>query len=67
MKNAKTEFSQLDKEWVELILEAQKANISLEEIRKYLLSNKKSSQHIQAARSDRYRRFRFALLRLLLY
>nr|MDH3093540.1 anti-repressor SinI family protein [Bacillus velezensis] len=48
MKNAKTEFSQLDKEWVELILEAQKANISLEEIRKYLLSNKKSSQHIQA-------------------
>ncbi|AHZ16593.1 anti-repressor SinI family protein [Bacillus sp. NEAU-CP5] len=51
MKNAKMEFSQLDKEWVELILEAQKANISLEEIRKYLLSNKKSSQHIQAARS----------------
>lgn len=48
MKNAKMEFSQLDKEWVELILEAQKANISLEEIRKYLLSNKKSSQHVQA-------------------
>lgn len=48
MKNAKMEFSQLDKEWVELILEAQKANISLEEIRKYLLSHKKSSQHIQA-------------------
>ena len=40
MKNAKMEFSQLDKEWVELILEAQKANISLEEIRKYLLSHK---------------------------
>ncbi|MBY8912991.1 anti-repressor SinI family protein [Bacillus sp. YC2] len=51
MKNAKTEFSQLDKEWVELMLEAQKTNISLEEIRKYLHSHKKSSQHIQAARS----------------
>ncbi len=25
MKNAKMEFSQLDKEWVELILEAQKS------------------------------------------
>lgn len=42
MKNAKQEHFELDQEWVELMVEAKEANISPEEIRKYLLLNKKS-------------------------
>lgn len=40
MKNAKQEHFELDQEWVELMVEAKEANISPEEIRKYLLLNK---------------------------
>ncbi len=41
MKNAKQEHFELDQEWVELMMKAKEANISPEEIRKYLLLNKK--------------------------
>ncbi|PJZ00853.1 MULTISPECIES: anti-repressor SinI [Bacillus] len=51
MKNAKQEHFELDQEWVELMLKAKEANISPEEIRKYLLLNKKSAHPGPAARS----------------
>lgn len=55
MKNAKQEHFELDQEWVELMVEAKEANISPEEIRKYLLLNKKSA-HPGPAYQKSYRK-----------